>query len=76
MIGLGILFFTNTWWPWILALLGIVGAIEEIADGGLREAAVTLMVLGGMAVLFATGLFWPGILVLIGLAALIDRAGD
>lgn len=74
LIGLGLLFFTGTWWPWILALFGVTGAIEELAQGGVREAAATLVMLGGMAVLFATGLFWPGILVLVGLVALIDRA--
>lgn len=74
LIGLGVLFFTGTWWPWIIALLGLTGAVEELAEGGVREAAVTLLMFGGVAVLFATGTFWPGILVLLGLVALIDRA--
>lgn len=74
LIGLGVLFFTGTWWPWILALLGAVGGVEELAQGKLREAAATVVMLGGLALLFATGLFWPGILVLVGLVALIDRA--
>jgi hypothetical protein len=74
MIGLGVLFFTNLWWPWILALIGLTGAVEELSLGGVREALVTMLFFGGLAVLFATGLFWPGILVLLGLVALVDRA--
>lgn len=73
LIGLGILFFTGSFWPWILALVGVTGALEEFAGGAVREGATVLVMLVGLAVLFATGLFWPGILILVGLVALIDR---
>lgn len=74
LIGLGVLFFTGTFWPWIIALIGIAGALEEFATGTVREGAMTLTMLVGVAVLFATGLFWPGIFILAGLVALIEWA--
>lgn len=69
LIGLGILFFTDSFWPWILALVGVTGALELFAGGAVREGAMSLIMLVGLAVLFATGLFWPGILILVGLVA-------
>lgn len=75
LIGLGVLFFTNTFWPGILALLGVTGAIDELGNGNPRAAAMVLVFMGGMAVLFFTGWFWPGILILLGLVALFDRVG-
>jgi hypothetical protein len=75
LIGLGVLFFTNTFWPGILALLGITGAIDELGNGNPRAAAIVLTFMGGLAVLFLTGSFWPGILVLLGLVTLLDRVG-
>lgn len=75
MIGLGLLFFTGTLWPGILALFGLTGAMDELDHGNVRGAAAVLLFMGGLAVLFATGLFWPGILVLIGLVALLDKVG-
>lgn len=72
LIGLGLLFFTGAFWPWILLLVGVIGALDEL-PGGLRQAATTLLFFGGLAVLFATGTLWPGILILLGLVALLDR---
>lgn len=75
LIGLGLLFFTDSFWPGILALVGVAGAMDELSNGDVRAAATVLIFMGGMAVLFFTGTFWPGILVLIGLVALLDRVG-
>lgn len=71
LIGLGLLFFTDTFWPWILALVGVTGALDEVAGGTWREGAAILVFFVGLAVLFATSLIWPGILILLGLVALL-----
>lgn len=73
LIGMAILFFTGTFWPGILALVGITGAINEFSKGRPRNAIQSLVMLVGMAILFATGLFWPGILVLVGIVTLLSR---
>ncbi|NJN19675.1 MAG: zinc-ribbon domain-containing protein [Oscillochloris sp.] len=73
LIGLGVLFLTGLFWPGILGLIGLVGALEELAKGKTRAAGMSLVFFGGMAFLFATDLFWPGILILLGILALIDR---
>src|SRR5690606_30365137 len=73
LIGLGVLFLTGNFWPWVFVLIGFTGAIDELAKGANRAAAQTLVFFIGLAVLFATGFFWPGILFFIGLLALLDR---
>lgn len=73
LIGLGLLFLTGSFWPGILALVGLTGAIDELAKGNARAAGSILVFMGGLAILFATGPIWPGILILIGLVALLER---
>jgi hypothetical protein len=66
--------YTANAWPWILVLLGMVGAADELGSGKLGEATKSLVFLAGLAVLFATGLFWPGIVILIGITMLLSGA--
>lgn len=70
LIGLGVLFATGAFWPGILVLCGITGAIGSVLNDEPRAGLFALFWMVGMAVLFATGWFWPGILVLMGIAAL------
>lgn len=70
LIGLGVLFATGSFWPGILVLCGITGAIGSVLNDEPRAGLFALFWMVGMAVLFATGWFWPGILVLMGIAAL------
>lgn len=73
LIGLAVLYFTGTFWPWILGLLGLTAAAEELGRRAIREAVVAFVFLTGLSVLFAANLIWPGILLLLGIVALIDR---
>lgn len=73
LIGLGLLFLTGSFWPGILALLGVVGAAEELGRGRGRSALQSAIFFVGLAVIFASGLWWPGILIVLGLCALVDR---
>lgn len=72
LIGIGILFLTGTFWPWILVLCGVSGYLEETGRGRHQEAARTLIFMVGLAILFSTPWFWPGILILIGITALLS----
>ena len=72
LIGLGLLFVTNTFWPGVLVLAGLTAYITESARGRHTDAVRGLVTLTGMAVLFRFGLFWPWILILMGVVALLS----
>ncbi len=73
MIGLGVLFLVDdvAFWPWILVVIGLSGAVESIPQEGLWAGSQGLVWMAGLAILFETGQFWPGILILIGLSTLV-----
>lgn len=70
LIGLAILFATNSIWPGILVLCGIASFLSGRISGEPRANLFGGIFLIGMAILFATGTFWPGILILCGVAAI------
>jgi len=72
LIGLGLLFVTNTFWPGVLVLAGLTAYITESARGRHTDAVRGLVTLTGMAVLFRFGLFWPWILIVMGVVALLS----
>jgi hypothetical protein len=65
LLGLGLLFATNTFWPGIFVLLGVM-AMLNAAQPGRRDGLQGLVFFGGLAFLFATGLWWPGLLLWFG----------
>lgn len=71
LIGMAILFATDTFWPGILALVGISAFLGALAGGELAGGVMGGGFMIGMAVLFATDTFWPGILVLCGIMAIL-----
>jgi hypothetical protein len=72
LIGLGVLFLTNTFWPGVLVLAGLNAFVHEEARGRRTQAIRNLVMLAGMALVFWTGLFWPGVLILLGVIALLS----
>lgn len=81
LIGLAILFLTNTFWPGILVLLGITGFLSSAAGGRPWAGVSTAVFFIGLAIIAATDTWWPGILVLLGISFIIgalrrpDRRG-
>jgi len=75
LIGLGILFLTNTFWPGILVLLGITSYYNESARGHERRAMQGLIFFVGLALIAWTNFWWPGILILIGASMLFGNRG-
>lgn len=75
LIGLGILFLTELFWPGILVLIGVSSFVDKEAKGKRDEGLATLVFFSGLALLFLTELFWPGILVLAGVMWLLSRKG-
>jgi len=73
LIGLGILFLTELFWPGILVLIGISSYVDKAARGKRDEGLNTLVFFAGLALLFLTELFWPGILVLAGAMWLLNN---
>lgn len=71
--GLALIFFIDqiSFWPWILALIGIsILPSSIIRNRGFYGLMGTLWLVG-MAVLFYFDVFWPGILILIGSSILL-----
>ncbi len=68
LIGLGVLFWTDNFWPWILVVAGLAGLPSSIARKGFWAGLQGLVWMIGLAILFALDALWPGILVLIGLS--------
>jgi len=75
LVGLGVLFLLNRFWPGILALLGIVALVTQWARGNLLRGLSSFALLGGLTVLFVGGFpleyVFPIGLIVLGLIALV-----
>ena len=78
LIGLGILFITDWFWPGILLVIGLSSGAELIFRGKTREGISTLLTLSVIAIVFSilqnTDLSWaiigPFILIVLGVITL------
>lgn len=52
LICLAILAYTNTWWPGILAAIGVSLAIKEALRGRIYDMLQSLFIFGGLFVVF------------------------
>ena len=78
LFGIVFLLLTGTFWPRILAVLGVAALPRGIERGGLLGGGLAAFELIGLAVLIETGTLWPGILLLIGvsvIAGAVVRSG-
>lgn len=75
LVGLGVLFLLDWFWPGILALLGIVALVTQWVRGNPLSGLSSLVLLGGLTILFADGLAWEHVfpigLIVLGLIALV-----
>jgi hypothetical protein len=75
LVGLGVLFLLDWFWPGILALLGIVALVTQWARGNHLNGLSSLVLLGGLTILFAVGFAWEYVfpigLIVLGLIALV-----
>jgi hypothetical protein len=77
LIGLGVLFFTNWWWPGIMVVLGLAGCAELVFRGqigrGIGTLAFFLAIPTVLWLIRVTPIRWEifGPLVLIGLGVII-----
>ncbi len=74
LVGLGVLFLLDWFWPGILGLLGIVALATQWARGNLLRGLSSLVLLGGLTILFTVGFAWEYVfpigLIVLGLIAL------
>jgi hypothetical protein len=70
LIGIGVLFLLDAFWPGILVVIGLASLPGSVARKGFWAGIQSFVWLAGLAVLFATDTFWPGILILIGVSIL------
>jgi hypothetical protein len=74
LVGLALLFFSRSFWPGILVLVGVTSFISALARGRLQDGIGGLIWMLGLAFLFAVPkLFFPGILVLIALSMVLHK---
>ncbi len=75
LVGLGVLFLLDRFWPGILALLGIVALVTQWARGNLLRGLSSFALLGGLTILFADGFAWEYVfpigLIVLGMIALV-----
>lgn len=73
LIGLGVLFLINWFWPGILLLLGIVNLINQWAKGNLSQGLTGLVIFGGLSFFFTFNWAWEYVfsLALIGIGLLV-----
>lgn len=50
LIGLGILFWTNWWWPGVMLLLGVALGVRQALRGRIYDAVLSLIIFGGLFV--------------------------
>lgn len=62
LISLGLLFFTNFWWPGILVAIWITMASKQYLTGRLYDAAITSVVLLGLFGLSIVNINWDYVL--------------
>ena len=70
LIGLGVLFWTDNFWPWILVVAGLAGLPSSIVRKGLWVGLQGVVWMVGLAIIFALDVLWPGILILVGLSTI------
>ena len=58
LISIGVLFFTNLWWPGILLAIWISMASKQYLTGRLYDAAITSVILLGLFVTSLVNLNW------------------
>jgi hypothetical protein len=72
LVGIGLLFLGNLFWPGILIVIGIANFMRMAGSGRTSQGVRNTLWLFGLAFLFMVPrLFFPGILVLVGLNALL-----
>ncbi len=75
LVGLGVLFLLDWFWPGILALLGIVALVTQWMRGNFLSGLSSLVFLGGLTILSAVGFAWEYVvpigLIVLGLIALV-----
>jgi hypothetical protein len=70
LIGLGLLFLTNFWWPGILFVLGAAAIAQGLSEGRGWYALQGGVWLIGIGLVFSIGFSLPLLLILLGLSML------
>jgi len=72
LLGFFLLLSTNSFWPGILVLIGVVNYVKHSGRGRARKAVKDLFFWGGLAFLFWAHLFWLGIIPLLVASSLLN----
>jgi len=79
LIGLGVLFLTNWWWPGILVVIGLSGGAELIFRGQITKGLGTMAFFCAIPIIWAVvqstniswGIIGPFILIALGVILLV-----
>ncbi len=76
LIGLGLLFLLNWFWPGILLLIGVTALVDQWFKGRPAKGLITLLLFGGLALVLSVGvglqIVFPIALITLGLVGLVD----
>ena len=76
LIGLGVLFLLDWFWPGILLLIGIVALVNQSIKGEFLNGLVALLIFGGLTAVFTFSFDWaiilPIFMIGIGVIALVN----
>lgn len=53
-LGFAVLSYTNTWWPWLMAVVGLSVVVKQLLRGKVYDAVLALFIFGG--IVLTTGL--------------------
>ena len=77
LIGIGILYFSGSWWPGIMLVIGIPVALKQFLLARIHDAIITLIVFIGTYAIEAYNLRWnvfvPVILMVGGLYIILKE---
>ncbi|MAT40895.1 MAG: hypothetical protein CL609_01040 [Anaerolineaceae bacterium] len=77
LIGLGILAFTNQWWPGILFVIGLASSAELVMRGKYLPALITFGLFSVLSLFVVANIQWsvfgPFILIVLGALLIIKR---
>lgn len=49
-LGLAVLSFTGTWWPWLMAVVGLSTIVKHVLRGKFYDAGLSLIIFVGIVV--------------------------
>lgn len=77
LLGFAVLSFTDTWWPWLMAVIGLSVVVKQVLRAKFYEAFISAIVFGGVVVttgLNIAGRYFLPVILMVGSIYILTRA--